>query len=51
VIVDCVVNAASSDHRAAVEAIIAGLSGSGKTFLHTSGARYRRRGQGARVFA
>ncbi|MDN0085599.1 NAD-dependent epimerase/dehydratase family protein [Crenobacter sp. SG2305] len=35
--VDCVINAASSDHRAAVEAIIAGLSGSGKTFLHTSG--------------
>lgn len=35
--VDCVINAASSDHRAAVEAIIAGLSGTGKTFLHTSG--------------
>lgn len=35
--VDCVINAASSDHRAAVEAIIAGLSGSGKTLLHTSG--------------
>ncbi|MCW3478402.1 NAD-dependent epimerase/dehydratase family protein [Neisseriaceae bacterium JH1-16] len=35
--VDSVINAASSDHRAAVEAIIAGLSGSGKTLLHTSG--------------
>ncbi|EOH6076903.1 NAD-dependent epimerase/dehydratase family protein [Burkholderia cenocepacia] len=34
---DCVVNAASSDHREAVETIIAALSGSGKTFLHTSG--------------
>ncbi|MCA7903600.1 NAD-dependent epimerase/dehydratase family protein [Burkholderia cepacia] len=34
---DCVVNAASSDHRKAVEAIIAALSGSGKTFVHTSG--------------
>ena len=34
---DCVINAASSDHRAAVEAILAGLSGSGKAFLHTSG--------------
>ncbi|WP_175975969.1 NAD-dependent epimerase/dehydratase family protein [Burkholderia sp. BCC1047] len=34
---DCVVNAASSDHRAAVETIVAALSGSGKTFLHTSG--------------
>ena len=28
---DAVVNAASSDHRGAVEALIAGLSGSGKT--------------------
>ncbi|KAF1033986.1 MAG: 2-alkyl-3-oxoalkanoate reductase [Burkholderia lata] len=35
---DCVINAASSDHRGAVEAIIAGLSGSGKRFLHTSGS-------------
>lgn len=34
---DCVVNAASSDHRESVETIIAALSGSGKTFLHTSG--------------
>ncbi|KQQ36181.1 epimerase [Duganella sp. Leaf126] len=35
---DAVINAASSDHRAAVEAIIAGLAGSGKPFLHTSGS-------------
>lgn len=35
--VDCVINAASSNHRAAVEVIIVGLSGTGKTFLHTSG--------------
>ncbi|RQR35116.1 MULTISPECIES: NAD-dependent epimerase/dehydratase family protein [unclassified Burkholderia] len=34
---DCVINAASSDHRASVETIVAALSGSGKTFLHTSG--------------
>lgn len=35
---DGVVNAASSDHRGAVEAIIRGLSGSGKPFIHTSGS-------------
>ena len=35
---DAVVNAASSDHRGAVEALIAGLSGSGKLLLHTSGS-------------
>jgi nucleoside-diphosphate-sugar epimerase len=35
---DAVVNAASSDHRVAVEALIAGLTGSGKPFLHTSGS-------------
>lgn len=35
---DAVVNAASSDHRGAVEALIAGLAGSGKPFLHTSGS-------------
>jgi nucleoside-diphosphate-sugar epimerase len=35
---DGVVNAASSDHRGAVEALIAGLAGSGKPFLHTSGS-------------
>lgn len=33
-----VVNAADSDHRAALEALIAGLSGSGKPLLHTSGS-------------
>ena len=35
---DGVVNAASSDHRGAVEALLAGLAGSGKPFLHTSGS-------------
>jgi nucleoside-diphosphate-sugar epimerase len=35
---DAVINAASSDHRGAVEAIIEGLAGSGKAFLHTSGS-------------
>lgn len=35
---DGVINAASSDHRSAVEAIIEGLAGSGKVFLHTSGS-------------
>ncbi|WP_438040991.1 NAD-dependent epimerase/dehydratase family protein [Sorangium sp. So ce128] len=35
---DGVVNAASSDHRGAVEALIAGLEGSGKPLLHTSGS-------------
>jgi len=35
---DAVVNAASSDHRGAVEALIAGLAGSGKPFLHSSGS-------------
>lgn len=35
---DAVINAASSDNRAAVEAIIEGLAGSGKPFLHTSGS-------------
>jgi nucleoside-diphosphate-sugar epimerase len=35
---DGVVNAASSDHRAAVEALIAGLADSGKPFIHTSGS-------------
>src|ERR1700691_6457711 len=34
---DAVVNAASSDHRSAVEALIAALSGSGKPLIHTSG--------------
>ena len=36
--VDAVVNAANSDHRGAVEALIAGLAGSGKPFLHSSGS-------------
>jgi nucleoside-diphosphate-sugar epimerase len=35
---DAVVNAASSDHRGAVEAFIAIMSGSGKPFLHSSGS-------------
>jgi nucleoside-diphosphate-sugar epimerase len=35
---DAVVNAASSDHRGAVEALIAGLKGSGKPLLHSSGS-------------
>jgi nucleoside-diphosphate-sugar epimerase len=35
---DAVVNAANSDHRGAVEALIAGLAGSGKPFVHTSGS-------------
>jgi nucleoside-diphosphate-sugar epimerase len=35
---DAVINAASSDHRTAVEALIEGLAGSGKPFLHTSGS-------------
>ena len=35
---DAVVNTASSDHRGAVEALIEGLAGSNKPFLHTSGS-------------
>lgn len=35
---DGVVNAASSDHRAAVEALVSALEGSGKPLLHTSGS-------------
>ncbi len=35
---DGVVNAANSDHRGAVEALIAGLAGSEKPLLHTSGS-------------
>ncbi len=35
---DGVINAASSDHRGAVEALIEGLAGSGKPLLHTSGS-------------
>jgi len=33
-----VINAASSDHRGAVEALIAAMSGSGKPFIHSSGS-------------
>jgi nucleoside-diphosphate-sugar epimerase len=35
---DGVINAASSDHRGAVEALVEGLAGSNKPFLHTSGS-------------
>lgn len=35
---DAVINAASSDHRAAVEALLDALRGSNKVFLHTSGS-------------
>jgi nucleoside-diphosphate-sugar epimerase len=35
---DAVVNAASSDHRGAVETFIAALAGSGKPFIHSSGS-------------
>jgi nucleoside-diphosphate-sugar epimerase len=34
---DAVINAADSDHQGAVEALLAGLAGSGKPFIHTSG--------------
>jgi nucleoside-diphosphate-sugar epimerase len=34
---DAVVNAADSDHKAAVETILAALAGTAKTFIHTSG--------------
>jgi len=35
---DAVVNAASSDHPASLDALIAALAGSGKALLHTSGS-------------
>lgn len=35
---DAVINAANSDHRGAVEALLDALAGSGKAFLHTSGS-------------
>lgn len=35
---DAVINAASSDHRGAVETLLAALRGSDKPFLHTSGS-------------
>jgi nucleoside-diphosphate-sugar epimerase len=34
---DAVINAANSDHKGAVEALLAGLAESGKPFIHTSG--------------
>ncbi|CCA90746.1 NAD-dependent epimerase/dehydratase family protein [Novosphingobium sp. PP1Y] len=34
---DAVINTADSDHQGAVEALLAGLAGSGKPFIHTSG--------------
>lgn len=35
---DAVVNAANSDHRGAVEALVAGLAGTGRPLVHTSGS-------------
>jgi nucleoside-diphosphate-sugar epimerase len=35
---DAVINAANSDHRGAVDALLGGLSGSGKCFIHSSGS-------------
>jgi nucleoside-diphosphate-sugar epimerase len=35
---DAVINAASSDHRPCVEALVAALKGSGKALIHTSGS-------------
>ena len=35
---DAVVNAASADHRGAVDALLGALAGSGKPFIHTSGS-------------
>jgi nucleoside-diphosphate-sugar epimerase len=35
---DAIINAASSDHRGAVEAILDALAGTNKVFLHTSGS-------------
>lgn len=37
-VADAVINTASSDHRGAVEALIAALAGSGKPMLHSSGS-------------
>lgn len=37
-VADAVINAASSDHRGAVEALLGALRGSNKVFLHTSGS-------------
>ncbi|MBM9401121.1 NAD-dependent epimerase/dehydratase family protein [Gluconacetobacter azotocaptans] len=35
---DAVINAADSDHQGAVKALLTGLAGSGKPFIHTSGS-------------
>src|SRR5581483_1369198 len=35
---DAVVNAASADHKGAVDALLGALAGSGKPFIHTSGS-------------
>src|SRR6476659_3078511 len=35
---DVVINAASADHRGAVDALLGALAGSGKPFIHTSGS-------------
>ena len=35
---DVVVNAASADHKGAVESLLGALAGSGKPFIHTSGS-------------
>src|SRR5450830_40663 len=35
---DAVINCASSDHRASIEALLDGLAGSDKPLLHTSGS-------------
>lgn len=35
---DAVINAASSDHRPSMDALLAALQGSGKTLIHTSGS-------------
>lgn len=35
---DAVINAADSDHAGAVKALLAGLEGTGKPFIHTSGS-------------
>ena len=37
---DAVINAASSDHRGALETLLAALAGTGKTLLHTSGSSF-----------
>jgi nucleoside-diphosphate-sugar epimerase len=37
-VADVVVNAASADHKGAVDALLGALAGSGKPFIHTSGS-------------